>query len=65
MTVTIPESAFYIGLTIFLIGMQVYHQFQIRKIQKEIHKLWEHAATVAVVMFTRTEDLDKKLKDKE
>ena len=65
MTVTITESTFYIGMTIFLLVLQVFQQFQIRKLQKEIHKLWEHAATAAIVIFTKTEELEKKIKDKE
>jgi len=63
MTVMIPESAFYIGMTLLLIALQVYHQFQIRKLQKEIRRLWEQAATSAIILFTKVDELEKKLKD--
>lgn len=59
----IPESAFYIGLTILLIAIQVYQQYQIRNLQKEIRRLWEQAATSAIITFSKLDELDKKVKD--
>lgn len=64
MTVTIPESAFYIGLTILLITIQVYQQYQIRNLQKEIRRLWEQAASSAIILFTKVDELDKKVNNK-
>lgn len=64
MTVTIPESAFYIGLTILLIAIQAYQQYQIRNLQKEIRRLWEQAASSAIILFTKVDELDKKVNNK-
>ena len=60
----IPESALYIGLTILLIAVQIYQQVTIRNLQKEIRRLWEQAATSAIVAFSKLEELDKKVNNK-
>ena len=64
MTVTLQESAVYIGVTVLLIIIQIYQQHLIRNLQKEIRRLWEQAATTAIVTYAKVEELEKKLKDK-
>lgn len=59
----ISESALYIGLTILLIAIQIYQQLTIRNLQKEVRRLWEQAATSAIITFAKVEELDKKVKD--
>ena len=63
MTVMIPESAVYIGVTLLLIAVQIYQQYTIRNLQKEIRRLWEQAATSAIITFSKLDELDKKVKD--
>ena len=64
MTTTLTESTVYIGVTVLLIGLQIYQQFLIRKIQKDIKRLWEQAATSAIVLYSKVEELDKKVNNK-
>ena len=64
MTVTLQESALYIGVTVLLIAIQVYQQFLIRNLQKEIRRLWEQAASSAIILFSKVDELDKKVNNK-
>ena len=65
MTITLTESTVYVGAVIVLVGVQLYQQFLIRNLQKEIRRLWEQAATSAIVLFSKVDDLEKQVKDKE
>lgn len=64
MTVTLQESALYIGVTVLLIGLQIYQQIMIRNLQKDIKRLWEQAASSAIILFTKVDELDKKVNNK-
>jgi hypothetical protein len=65
MTITLTESTVYIGVTVLLVGLQLYQQFIIRNLQKDIKRLWEQAATSAIVLYSKVGDLEKQVKDKE
>ncbi len=64
MTVTLQESALYIGVTVLLIGLQIYQQSMIRNLQKDIKRLWEQAASSAIILFSKVDELDKKVNNK-
>jgi len=64
MTVTLPESALYVGVTVLLIGLQAYQQIMIRNLQKDIKRLWEQAASSAIILFSKVDELDKKVNNK-
>ena len=64
MTVTLQESALYIGVTVLLIGLQIYQQIMIRNLQKDIKRLWEQAASSAIILFSKVDELDKKVNNK-
>lgn len=64
MTVTLSESALYIGVTVLLIGLQIYQQIMIRNLQKDIKRLWEQAASSAIILFSKVDELDKKVNNK-
>jgi hypothetical protein len=63
MTITFTESVVYISAVVVLIGLQIYQQILIRDLQKSIKRLWEHAATAAIMTFSRLEQLEKKDKE--
>tara|TARA_R110000868_G_scaffold377722_1_gene643079 strand:- start:243 stop:440 length:198 start_codon:yes stop_codon:yes gene_type:complete len=63
MTITLTESVVYIAATVVLIAVQLYQQYLIRNLQKETRRLWEQVATSTIILFTKTEELDKQIKD--
>ena len=64
MTFTINETSVYVFAIIGLVVAQIYQQTVITRLQKEVKRLWEQAATSAVVLFAKVDELDKKVNDK-
>ena len=68
MTFTITDTTIYIGVTILLIGIQLYHQWVIKNIQKETKQIWEQIGILVVSIGAQLGEVQKSLnqkKDKE
>ena len=65
MIYTLDETAVYIIVTLVLVAVQLYQQRLISNLQKDTRRLWEHAATTAILVFSKLEQLEKQLKEKE
>jgi hypothetical protein len=64
MTVTITEASFYLGVALFLLVAQVYHQIQIKKLEKEAKQLWEQigilVVSISAQMLQQQKDINEK-----
>ena len=64
MTVTITETSFYLGVVLFLLVAQVYHQIQIKKLEKDAKQLWEQISILVVSiseqMLQQQKDINEK-----
>jgi hypothetical protein len=63
MNITITPEQIYMGLALFLMGMQI-HQFRRQdRIKKEIEKLWDQIATfntmVAIKLLENQKEINK------
>lgn len=68
MTFTITDTTIYIGVTILLIGIQLYHQWMIKNIQKETKQIWEQIGILVISLGAQLGEVQKSLnqkKDKE
>ena len=68
MTFTITDTTIYVGVTILLIGIQLYHQWVIKNIQKETKQIWEQIGILVVSIGAQLGEVQKSLnqkKDKE
>jgi uncharacterized membrane protein YiaA len=46
MTVTLTQEHLYVGIIIVLIGIQIYQQKIIKKLEKEVDDIWSQMATL-------------------
>jgi hypothetical protein len=64
MTVTITETSFYLGVVLFLLVVQVYHQIQIKKLEKDAKQLWEQISilvvSISAQMLQQQKDINEK-----
>ena len=64
MTVTITEASFYLGVALFLLVAQVYHQIQIKKLEKDAKQLWEQigilVVSISAQMLQQQKDINEK-----
>jgi hypothetical protein len=64
MTVTITEASFYLGVALFLLAAQVYHQIQIKKLEKDAKQLWEQigilVVSISAQMLQQQKDINEK-----
>ena len=64
MTVTITETSFYLGVVLFLLVAQVYHQIQIKKLEKDAKQLWEQISilvvSISAQMLQQQKDINEK-----
>jgi hypothetical protein len=64
MTVTITETSFYLGVVLFLLVAQVYHQIQIKKLEKDAKQLWEQigilVVSISAQMLQQQKDINEK-----
>ena len=68
MTFTITDTTIYVGVTILLIGIQLYHQWVIKNIQKETKQIWEQIGILVISLGAQLGEVQKNLnqkKDKE
>ena len=64
MTVTITETSFYLGVVLFLLVAQVYHQIQIKKLEKDAKQLLEQISilvvSISAQMLQQQKDINEK-----
>lgn len=68
MTFTVTDTTIYIGAILVLIGIQLYHQSVIKKLEKETKQIWEQIGIIVVSLGSQLGDMQKSLnqkKDKE
>ena len=65
MTVTITEASFYLGVALFLLVAQVYHQIQIKKLEKETKQLWEQIGILVVSISAQILQQQKDINEKQ
>ena len=65
MTVTITEASFYLGVALFLLVAQVYHQIQIKKLEKDAKQLWEQIGILVVSISAQMLQQQKELNEKQ
>jgi cell division protein FtsL len=63
MTFTLNQEHFYIGIILFLMGIQIYQWLQIHKAHNEIQKLWNQISIfntmVAMKLLDTQKEIDK------
>jgi hypothetical protein len=68
MTLTITQDHVYIGIILFLMGMQILQWRQINNLKSEVSKLWNQISVfntmVAIKLLDTQKEIDK-LNDKE
>ena len=65
MTVTITETSFYLGVVLFLLVVQVYHQIQIKKLEKDAKQLWEQISILVVSISAQMMQQQKDINEKQ
>ncbi len=63
MTFTLNQEHLYLGIILFLMGMQVHQWVKINKLNDEVQKLWDQISTfntmVAIKLLETQKDIDK------
>ena len=63
MTFTLNQEHLYLGVILFLMGMQVRQWIKINKLNDEVQKLWDQISTfntmVAIKLLETQKDIDK------
>lgn len=63
MTFTLSQEHLYLGIILFLMGMQVRQWVKINKLNDEVQKLWDQISTfntmVAIKLLETQKDIDK------
>ena len=63
MTFTLNQEHLYLGVILFLMGMQVHQWVKINKLNDEVQKLWDQISTfntmVAIKLLETQKDIDK------
>lgn len=63
MTFTLNQEHLYLGIILFLMGMQVRQWVKINKLNDEVQKLWDQISTfntmVAIKLLETQKDIDK------
>lgn len=68
MTLTLTQDHVYLGIILFLMGMQVIQWIQINKLKSEVNKLWNQISvwnTMIAMKFLDTQKEIDKLNNKE
>lgn len=68
MTFTITDTTIYIGIIFLLIGIQLYQQWLIKRVESETKQIWEQIGVIVVSLGVQLGTMQKSLdqkKDKE
>ena len=69
MDITITNENLYFGSTIFLLILQIYQQFKLDRVKKEIKQLWDQISLfnsmVAIKLLENQKEIDKLKENKD
>lgn len=65
LTFTITDSFLYLMGVLILMALQVYQQFQIRKLHKEVDSIWTQIGTIAHSISVKMLEMQKDIVTKE
>jgi hypothetical protein len=65
MTVTFTQEHLYVGIIIVLIGIQIYQQRTIKKLEKECDDIWSQLGTLVGSISSQILSLQKDMNDKQ
>jgi hypothetical protein len=64
MTIDITPERLYLGITIFLLIMQISQHYRLTKLEKEVRQVWTQISILITSISTKLIDLDNKVNDK-
>jgi len=64
MTIDITPERLYLGITVFLLVMQISQHYRLTKLEKEVHNVWNQISILITTISTKLLDLDKKIEDR-
>jgi hypothetical protein len=65
MTVTFTQEHLYVGIIIVLIGIQIYQQRLIKRLEKECDDIWSQLGTLVGSVSNQIISLQKDINDKQ
>jgi hypothetical protein len=63
MTITLEEKHLYIGIILVLMAIQIYQQYRIASIKREIESIWNQLGTLAFGISNKIIELQKDKKE--
>jgi hypothetical protein len=65
MTVTFTQEHLYVGIIIVLIGIQIYQQRLVKRLEKECDDIWSQLGTLVGSISSQILSLQKDMNDKQ
>ena len=65
MTITLTQEQFYIGIIVILIGIQIYQQRLIKKLEQECDDIWAQLGTLVGNITSQVLSMQKDINSKE
>jgi hypothetical protein len=65
MTITLTPEHFYIGIIVLLMGIQIYQQRSIKKLEKECDDIWSQMGTLVGNITSQMLSMQKDISDKQ
>jgi hypothetical protein len=65
MTFTLAPDTVYFLLCLFLLLLQLYHYYQLRKIKKEVQDVWLQIGVLITTLSAKLQDIEKRISDNE
>ena len=65
MTITFTQEHLYVGIIIVLIGIQIYQQRLIKRLEKECDDIWSQLGTLVGSISSQILSLQKDMNDKQ
>ena len=65
MTITFTQEHLYVGIIILLIGIQIYQQRTIKKLEKECDDIWSQLGTLVGNISNQIISLQRDINDKQ
>ncbi len=62
---TLTENQIYLAIIVLLLVLQVYQQYQIHKLKKNLEQLWGQFAMVVLNVGTKLQELELKSQNQE
>lgn len=65
MTINLSETSLYIGIMLVLVGIQIYQQVRITRLERDNEDLWEQMATLTSSFVSKMLDAVRANKEKQ